>query len=758
MTQRVKFNDAEIVEAVDLTAIGESSMAAADQVIRDAIGYPAHWAAFTVSQQSAQIVRISPGRYWTDAKVFEASAQTDLNLQIHIPVAASDQRWVALILRGSEVEETAQRFLETSNDVETSEPVESTVPKRLKRMVSFTVQQGAASPAPALRPSIADSDAVIAWVLLASTGISLIEPGEAARVKTLWEVEGRLAAVEIDLASLFERTRSIETDIVNIAARLRDIPRPALMRQIQRNLGQLNREVKIPDEARAHVFDPGLTYDLWDTAHVGWLARIKEGIRFPYQSQSVAQLTLATPDDPAVMIRANRMMPAFDEIVRISNEGRDASLNISQLVHTVVTATQHTVARTRQSWATSQLVCTNSDYWANVLAGVQIGQTFTLDGETFLLEGSNGVVHPSGEDKFRHIRRSIVEQWSETYWTYESEDVGLNGSIYAQSFLCAQPLIATSIELDFERVGATGDVTLLLVECAASGAPSFDQVIARVTKPRADLVIGWNRFVIDYTLLSAGKRYAIVTVTTGNHSIWQTGANKFAGGTRFACSDGVFAQGDLTADFAFRVNGARFRQPRAVIAFDPVTLAGGITDIETVMKSWAPGGTALEWEFKPTGQPDWFTIEDDYPGGGHPLSGLPALVELRLVMLGTADLAPMVVVDNKLKCRVGRNRGDMRAVSDPIAFGLSTTQIVTQYLVDAFDPGLHVFTPKIIVGTTTYTATATTVTVDPDVAGRRFIESTFTVPSATSARMAPEMTTSNAVTVPFINNAAIIAI
>lgn len=758
MTQRLIFSDAEIVEATDLTAVGEASMAAADQVIRDAIGYPAHWAAFTVSQQSAQIVRVSPGRYWTAEMVFEATAQTDLNLQIHIPVASSDQRWVALILRGEEVEQTAQRFLETSNDVETSEPVETTVPKRLKRIVSFTVQQGAASPAPALRPAIADSDAVIAWVLLTSTGIATIEAGEAARVKTLYEVEGRLAVVEVDLAALFERTRSIETDIVNISARLRDIPRPALMRQIQRNLGQLNREVAVPDEARASAFDPGLTYDLWDQAHAGWLARVKEGIRFPYQSQSLSTLTLGTPDDPAVMIRNNRMLPAFDEIERISNIGRDASLNISQLTHTVVTAVQKEVARLRLSFGSSQLICTNTAYWANLLSGVQIGQMFTLNGETFILEGSYGAVHPSGGDFFRHVRRVSYEQWSETYWTYENVEVGLNGSIYAQSFLCSQPLIATSIELDFERVGATGDVTMLLVECGPTGAPIFDTVIARVTKPRADLVVGWNRFVIDFTLLESGKRYAIVTVTTGNHSIWCTGANKFTGGTRFACTDGIFAQGDLTADFAFRVNGARFRQPRSVISFDPVTLTGGMTDIEMVMKAWAPGGTALEWEYKPTGQPDWYTIEDDYPGGGHPLNGLPALCELRLVMLGTGDLAPMVVTDTKLKCLVGRNRGDMRAVSDPVAFGLSTTSIVTQYLVDAFDAGLHTFTPEIIVGATTYAADATTITIDPDDPSRRFIESTFTVPATTSARMAPEMTTSNVVTVPFINNAAIIAI
>ncbi|WP_336810937.1 hypothetical protein [Bosea sp. MMO-172] len=757
MTRRVLFNEAEFGKSEDLTDIGRFAQAAMDNLVADAIGYPAHWSGFTASQQSSQIVRLTPGRYYTGEMVYEALDETDINLLVSIPLASSDQRWVAIILRGSVEEEMALRYLETSTDVETSEPVQFTVPKVAARKVGFTRQLGEASPAPAARPVIAESDAVVAWVLLGSAGILAIEPGEPSRVKSLYEVEGRVSDLEDDVTGISTRTTAIETDIVNIAARLRDIPRPAIMRQIQRNLGQLNREIVLPEEARAHVFDSFLTWDIWDPTHAAWRGRVREGGRVPYTSESISQLTLATADDPAVMIRNGRMIPAFDEIVRIANEGHDAALNISQLTHTVVTATRHEVARSRVAWGTAQLVCTNTQYWANQLAGVQIGQMFTLDGETFLLEGSNGLVHYSGQDMYRHIRRAIVEEWSEVWWTYENTEVGLNGSVYAQSFLNAQPFIATAIELDFEKVGATGDVTVMLCTCSAIGAPDFGQVIAHVTKARDALVVGWNEFVIDYTLLEAGKRYAIVTVTTGNHSIWCTGANKFTGGTRFACTDGVFQQGDLSADFAFRVRGARMRQPRTEIAFDPVALAGGMTDVEMVMKSWAPGGTALEWQFRPSGQPNWYPIEDDYPGGGHPLASLPALIELKLVMLGTADLAPMVVVDNKLKCRVGRNSDEAVLVSKVVNFGLSATQIVTQYLLDAFDDTIHDFTPQVIVGATTYPATATTVSIDVDDPKRRFVESTFTVPPTTSARMAPKIETDNVVDVPFVNNAMIIA-
>lgn len=757
MSQRILFSEAEIVEAADMTAIGETQMSAVDQLIKDAIGYPAHWAAFTVSQQSAQIVRISAGRYYTVEKVYAAPAQTDLNLQIHIPLAPSDQRWVALILRGTEETRTAQRIFETSADVETSEPVEQTTPKILERVVSFTVQQGAASPAPALRPAIADSDAVIAWVLLKSTGIDAIEPGEAARVKTLREVEGRLTHVEIDLDSLFERTASIETDISNLAARLGDIPRPAIIRQMQRNLGQINRQIELPDEALSYKFDAGLTYDLWDTAHAGWLARVQEGIRFPYQQLQIAQLGVASEDDAAIMIRNRRMVPAFDEVTRIANLSFDASVNISQLVHTVIVAVQKQVSRTRIVYGASQMACTNQAFWSEFVLSLQIGQLFTVNGETFELEATNGRVEGFG-GKTRYFRQVIAEQYTETYWTSESQEVGLNGSIYAQTFLVSQPMVMTSIELAIERVGATGDITMLIVETGPTGAPLFNSAIARKTLIRDALVVGWNKFEIDLTLLDPGKRYAIVTVTTGNHSLYCSTGNKFTGGTRFACTDGIFAQGDLTADFCFKVNAAKFRQSRTVVNFGPVTLAGGMTDMQFIQKCWAPGATMLEWEFKPTGQPNWYTFEEEYPGGGHPLNGLPALCELRLVMVGTADLQPMIVLDNKLQVTTGRNRGDMRAVSDPVPFGLSTTHVVTQYLVDAFDPAIHTFTPKVIVGATTYTATATTVTIDDVDPKRRRIESSFTVPSTATARIAPEMTTSNVVKVPFINTASIVAV
>lgn len=758
--KRVIFDEAEIAEHGDFNAIGESSQRALDAMINDAIGYPAHWAAFTVAQKSAQEVTISAGRYVTREKVFGQDASFDLNLQVYIPIIANDERWVALVLRGEEVTVNAARNFETSEDPETSVPVNRQTPKTIVRRVNVVVQQGNATPAPAIKPTIAETDAVIAMVLLRSSGITAIEPGEGWRVKSLYEVEGRVTALEINLDSLFRRTTSIETDIANIASRLSDIPNPTIIRQMQRDLGATRRLLALPDEQRAYAFDAGLTYDVWDRDHASWLARVREGVRFSYANESIQQLTVVNEDDPKVMIGAGRRMaPAYDEALRIANIGADTTLNISQQVHTVVTATERSVSRTAIRYGTVKKVCTNNQYWATVTAGLRIGEMFTLDGEEFEVVNAQGGVTGQHTDKWRYIRQVIREEWTETYWDYETNDVGVNGSVYGQTFLVSQPMIVTSIDLNFSSVGAAGDVHLFVCETNASGVPVFDKVLAHVTVVRASLVVGWNKFALPLTMLESGKRYAFFTVTTGNHAVYATTGNKFTGGSRFYATDGAWAQGDTTSDIAFRLYAARFRDVRTVIPFNNLTLESGMTDIEIVMKAWAPGGTALEWEIKPSGATEWKTFEEHPDTATHPLVGLPALVELRLVMVGTVDLAPMVVLDTALRGRCGRHRGDMVAVSKSIAFGLSTETVVTQFTVDAFDPAEHTFVPKIIVGASVLTADATVVEIDPDEPERRTFTSTFELAApATAARMRPEMTASNVVRVPFIQDCFIVAL
>jgi hypothetical protein len=753
--KRVAFSDAEIADHGDFENIGLYGQEATDKVWLDAIGYPAHWAAFTVAQKSAQEITVSAGRYVAGEIVYEQAAPIDLNLQVRIPAAASDQRWVAILLRGEEVAESANRPFETSEDPETSVIVQRTTPKTINRKVSMIVQAGEANPVPT-KPVVAPTDACIAFVLLTSSGIEAIEPGNDSRVKTLYEVEGRVTSLEVDLSGLFLRTETIETQIVNIWGKLDEIPRPVIIRQMQRDIGAARLKIELPDEARAYVYDQGLVMTQWDNAHVDWLARIEEGVRFGFAATNQTRLEVLAEDDPKVAFRGRRMVPAFDEVTRIANTSMDATLNISQLVHTETTLVRKEVSRIRMTYGPTQWACENAAGWAGLGGDARAGQMLNVGGETFEVvyqDTNNGPGHQT-----YGVRQIRYEIYADPYWDYVTEEVGVNGSIYGQSFLVAQPMQLTSIDLAFARVGADGDVHVFVVETTNAGTPKFDAVLAQGILPHGNLVVGWNKCVMPITLLESGKRYAIVTITTGAHALYVSGANKYTGGTQFITTDGAFAQGSTETDICFRLNAARYRSPRTVIPMQALNLADGMTQIDMLYAGWVPGGCQLAWEIRPAGTDLWVELDDGDPAT-NPLVGLPASVELRMVMMGTADLQPMIQLDDKAVSRASRNRANMVGVTKSFAFGVSTTSIVTQITVDAFDTARHTFTPSIMVGATTVAPTTTQVTIDPLRPTRRTYLSTYVLGAATTAvRIKMAANTNNVVSVPFVQDVFISAL
>ena len=756
MSQRMLFNDAEVIEAEDLTAIGAVAQSATDSLVADAIGYPAHWSGFTATQQSAQIVRLTPGRYYTADMVYAADEQTDINLQVHIPLAASDQRWVAIIMRGTVETVTAQRIFETSTDVETSEPVQQTTPKREVREASFTVQQGAASPAPALRPTIADTDAVVAWVLLASTGIASIEPGEGSRVKSLYEVEKRVSAAESDLGGITRRTTTIETQIVNITQRLTDIPHPTIIRQLKRDVAATRRLLALPDEARAYWYDPGLLQTEWDKQHASWLARVREGIRFPWAGQRDAQLALLDAGSPAIRMSGSLLMPAWTEVTRLEVPSDGSNINISQTTHTVVNAIRREIARQVIEYGPTVTVCENAAEWST-LYNQSVGELFTHNGETFEVVGIVANKEWAGHRVYA-IRNVISRSVTDVYWDYVSETIGVNGSVHGQTWLCSQPMILTSIELDFDKVGPTGDIHLFVCECDESGAPDFDNVVVATAKAPSELGLGWVNFGLRPTLLESGKRYAWFTVTTGNHALGTVAGNSFTQGSRFVCTDGAWSQVVTDSDFAMRLNVASFASTRTIVEMDALTLDSGMTEIRLIHGGWVPGGTSLIWEIQPSGTEEWQALTLTNAEGADTLVGLPPLVRLRAVFVGTTDVAPAIVMDATARGYTFRPRGDMVAVSVSHNFGLSTTTIQVEAVIDNYDAGKHTAAPKLIVGATVYTPTATVVTPDLVNPKKRTLLASFTVPSTTSARARIDMTSTEVTDEPFVQNIAMYAL
>jgi len=755
MTKIVRFTEAEVSEPADFEAIGEYAREGDAFITGGAIDYPHHWADFTISQTSAIELTINRGRLFAVDTVYAADAPILLNLQVHLPLVTGDRRYVALLVRGDTETVTASRMIET--DAETAETVAQAVPKTDRRFVEIVIQQGLASPTP-LKPTIAADQCCLAFVELSTTGIVAVEMDNGSRVKSLYEVDGRLTQVEGDMANTIRRTTTMETDIANIASRLGDIPHPTIMRQLKRDVGLLRRQLALPDEARAYWYDAGLLQDAWDKVHPTWLARVREGIRFGWAAERDMQLSLIDPASASIRMSDALLLPAWTEKTRISVDGDGGSKNISQLVHTVTTAVRKEISRQVTEYGETVTVCENAAEWSMIM-NQSVGEMFRRDGETFQVVAIVGNQDWAGH-RIYAVRKVIVRTVSQVYWDYVIETMGVNGSVYGNTWLCSQPMILTSIELNFTRIGSTGDVHLFVCECDESGQPQFGSVIVEKTVTAANLHTGWVNFALRPSLLESGKRYAWFTVTTGNHALATATGNKYAQGSLFSCSDGAWAMGDPLTDFAMRIKGASFAATRTVIEFNPLTLADGMTELRLLHGGWAPGGTSAIWHVQNSDDPDeeWvpLTLAAE---GSDALAGRPALVRLRLVLTGTTDLQPAIVLDANARGMTFRPRGDMQAVSKEQAFGLSTSTVQLEIVLDEFNPTYHTVAPKLVIGGSILTPSATATMPDMVNPLKRTILATFTLGApATAARARVDMTTTDVTVCPFIQNIALYAL
>lgn len=724
----------------DLTANGRHMIEAVGNISADVAGYPHHYAAVTVSEQTATTVRINPGRLYVNGKVYDLDEPfDDIDLQPRLPRVVGDTVWVAILLRGLVKVDTAIQV--ELVDADTEETDTPTIPVRERYTIEGIVQAGLPGPTP-LKPDVAATECIVAWVLLGNTSIENIEMHPDHRVKSLYEVEGRLSILEVNFEELKQVVATLRTDLSAVAAAQRDAVRKDVFEQVLLDVSGMRRMLRVfENEPRAYVYDPALVRDKWDTVHSEWMARIEEGIRFPFAYYKDEQLALDKPADPRIRVIENLLLPAYSEVVKLSVAGGTGSKNISQLQHTVINAIKRTVARSAVKLGPIVTVCENIKDWANVGEAARTKSRLSVNGETFQVVGlsSNKQVAAWNADpqsaghKGYDVQKLSVSTWTETYWDYVTEEVGLNGSVYGQTWLNSQAMIMTAIRLRFTRVGTAGDVHLVVCECREDGSPDITKVIGSTTVEQKDLTVGKVRFPLRAMLIDPGKRYAWFTVTTGNHAIAFVADNKFAEGSSFQITDGLWAQGSNTEDFEFDILGAKFESTRTVVDFNPLILADGISYLRLIAAGWAPDGTQAVWEFQREDETAWWPMT---PDAADVLYGLPSHLRLRLVMVGTTDLAPAIIVDNKARGEFGRTRGDMRAITNVLFFGVSTTAVTVDLMIDQWIEAEHMVAVSLIAGGVTYTPTATSIWQDPDRPKRRRLSAKFTsLPNINSARV-----------------------
>ena len=310
----------------------------------------------------------------------------------------------------------------------------------------------------------------------------------------------------------------------------------------------------------------------------------------------------------------------------------------------------------------------------------------------------------------------------ETRYELQTVTTSYNGAIIGQTFLVSNAMWLTKVGLQFTQIGASGDVMVAVCE-TEGGKPDLLKTLTRVTVARGDLKKYPEETAIPVppVLLEAGKRYALVLITQGDHRLATVSGNDYTQGTLFFGTDGDYFTGDLTKDLMFTLYAAQFAQPRVEVVLQSVSLAGGISDINIAAPQIVPDGCELRYEIQVGGK--WYPLGD----AAMRLSTLPDIVPLRLVLLGTSDLAPAFrLVPNAITG--SRAATSLAHWSKLRTLAAPSSSITVQVVVAQWDAAHHTLACEIKSGATTYTPATTVVRDEPDGQAKR-ITFTFTPPA-----------------------------
>lgn len=778
-----KFTDVELVQAADLEKISTIALEGDQAIVGGAVGYPLHWARFTVETPSAQTIKVNTGLLFADDIVYELDEFKSIDLLSYLPTVVGDQRYVAVLVRG--VEETLSEEREIFTDVDTDTTTFAQTPKTHRYGCEFVIQQGDRSPTP-IKPEIASTNCCLCWVLLGTAGIIGVESSNDHRVKTLYEVEGRVTVLEGQMAVAYARTTSLQTDLANLQAAFKVYPKPGVIMQIQRDVAYARRALAMPDAARNYWYDPVLVADCWDTTHALWLARIDQGLRFPFAAENQARIEVLDETDTAIRIKDDILMPAWDDVVFLEITGSGGgSKNISEKVYQETTKVERSISSTRTDFGKTIAVCTNIADYA-LIGTARAGETYAVDGDTFQNLGTitntdaaidlsllnsthnwdltvedivqyNATVAETGYNAIYATRQVITSSYTTTYWDYVTTTSSVNGSVYGEVWLQTQPKIVTGVSFYFDRVAATGDVTLTIYETDAQCVPLTTASITSVTLTPADLAVGWVEFPIRPSYFAPGKSYAAELQTTGNHAIHYGGntnendaaANPYSQGYLYWKTGGGAISISTGEDLWMRVHAAQYRATRTSVECQPLTLENGMTQISLIYPGWEPDGTSMPWSVQPSGETTWTTVAKVAEGDG-PFGGQPALTRLAVTFIGTTDLQAGIQLGARCVSRTQRHQTQMHAVTKPLLFGLSSDSIVLETQIADYDASLHTVGHRLVVGATIHAPDAETIEPLLGSNSKVVLRSTFSLATATTeARYVIDATTTTAKAVCF---------
>lgn len=688
MERHVVFRDRQELQAADLNNIGGYAGTAQQHLTQDAVSDGLHFVGGEVSARSSSEVDVAALRFYNNGLVYVSEQTETMNLFQYLPMVT--KKCVAVVVWGEQTDtEIEPRDFLIDLTTGATQPQAVAMTRLYKANINMLPGAEAADPQP---PVIQTSTLAIALVYLTPTGIERIELQHRSRLPQLFDHETRVFDLEGWREQTEPRISSISSDLAALGSKTDGLVSRQTVVELAADLARAKAKLNLPTAYASYEADYFGDDSKSDINGIGYEAKLDNGLLFPLAAQAQSGLYLLNPYDSAVTRQVDDLvLPAYSSVPRIQTKNKSGDISISQYqVQTQeLRAYTYTVWRYHYGWNYNYYWNWYNSYYWNY--------------------------YPYYYGYYGWYGYYYSHQ--ETAYKLETVTTSYSGAIIGQTFMASNAMWLTQVGLQFTSIGATGDVVIAICETAV-GKPDLEKTLARVTLSRDDI----KKYPTETTVplppafLEAGKRYAIVLITQGDHRVAIVSGNDFTQGTMFFGTDGDYFTGDLTKDLMFTLYAAKFVQPRAEVMLQSVSLAGGLSDLSINAQQVVPSGCEVTYEIQINGK--WYQLGDPEMR----LSIQPDIVPLRMVLLGTVDVAPAVRLSPNA-FTASRPMTNMVHWSKPRTLAAPSTSISVQVVVAQWQSEHHTLECAIKSGSTTHTPATTVARDEPDGQAKRF---TFT--------------------------------
>lgn len=607
-----------------------------DHIVADTIVEAPKFSGFAAAKSGPAQVTVASGRLYKNGMVYAKSSATVYDFVSQLPVAA--KRIVIISTWGSEVDTgAAPRNVLIAAQSTPQNPVYQ--PQVLElihaRVANLGTSLGAEAPDP-VAPVIDSTLLQIARVVLSPTGVESVTMFSENEVPNLSDVADRVEDLEVFEASAAPQLASLASDIARLSNNTKQDANIELQGRMLGRLAILEAKNGIPSNAADSSADFFLNPATSDLSNVSSNCKVEEGVRFADDGKASQALSLFNPLNPLATVANGVLFPAYDSVVRL-NTGRITGWNqISSYSYSVQEWTQKMMTRSRTRYGGSFSVCTNSAFWNTGTYNSATG-VFQRAGETFTVEGTWWVNHT-----WIRLTQFWVDTWQEPYWDFITETGSFTGAQIAESFPVGQDFWLSGIGLTFNQLDATGSVTVAICECNDTGEPEPSKTLTRATLARSALNISPAKTVFTFptpVYMQAGKRYAFVVITAGNHWVGVSTANSFTEGMFFGLVGGTHIP-EPGKHIAADLYSCKFRQTVSQIDLAGLQLSGGIVSIDILAGGVTPSSVKLTYQVQISGA--WVSLDKATVGTLNAGGSLPPLLPFRAVFTGTQDMQPCI--------------------------------------------------------------------------------------------------------------------